>query len=207
VFWKQKNIFLLIRKNALAYYNAGVVAVNKKIAGFAPGLWLICIVTESYRVLSNVKRPFGNDNYKQQHFATLFSGAVRLFVIYGATLFSGAVRQFVTFETTHFFRSFTTPTIPCTATRALGSLLSDDRADGANATAIVRFAQHVFLEKGAFLEKGEGLFLVLRYFVEVQVTECYVVERYIVELYKNDIMSNWYIVEVIICRSGKLSML
>jgi hypothetical protein len=34
-FWKQKNI--LLWKNALTYYNAGVVAVNSKVVGLAPG--------------------------------------------------------------------------------------------------------------------------------------------------------------------------
>jgi hypothetical protein len=41
---------------------------------------------------------------------------------------------------------------------------------------------------------------VLRYFVEVQVTECNVVERHIVEFIKNDILSKCHIVEGICSR-------
>jgi hypothetical protein len=37
VCFENKKYFLLIWKNALAYYNAGVVAVNLKIVGSAPG--------------------------------------------------------------------------------------------------------------------------------------------------------------------------
>jgi hypothetical protein len=44
-FENKKNHFL---KNAQAYYNAGVVAVNSEVVGLAPGLFVLMPCNNSY---------------------------------------------------------------------------------------------------------------------------------------------------------------